>query len=549
MSDGVPIRSEIPSERDERWRLLVNAIGAIRDYGIFLLDVDGTVLTWNLGAQNIKGYAESEIVGRNFSVFYPPEEVARAHPQHELEQAGRTGRYEEEGWRVRKDGSRFWASIVITRLSDSAGRTIGFSKVTRDLSERRVADQRLIESEERFRLLVDGVRDYAIFALDPRGVVVSWNEGARRIKGYDEAEVLGRHFSIFYTPEEIQAGKCDFELEEAALTGRFEDEGWRVRKDGSMLWASVVITALRDRNRKLIGFTKITRDLTERRRAEIRLRHAYEELEKKVEDRTRDLSISNASLRDRELELEHAVRVRDEFLSIASHELKTPITTVKMQLQMLRNKTRPGGSGLPEPDRVRASLDVSIRQIDRLTVLIDDLLDVARAQGRKLGFHFESVDLSALLADNIAQLAEPAASARCTVTLEADPHVIGHLDRFRFEQVVVNLLSNAFKYAPGTQVRVILRKHGELARLVVRDGGPGVPLDARERIFGRFERATSSRNIGGLGLGLYIVKEIVEGHRGTVRVEGDAGQGASFVIEVPLNLIPVGPVGPVGAGA
>ena len=258
---------------DEPYRLLVDSI---RDYAIFLLDPDGNVASWNPGAERIKGYTADEVIGRHFSLFYPASAVERGRPERELDTARRVGRFEDEGWRVRKDGSRFWASVMISPVRNAEGRLLGYSKITRDLSERRENEERLRQSEERFRLLVESVQDYAIFLLDPEGRVASWNAGAQRIKGYTAQEIIGRSFMVFYPQDALDRNWPAIELEHAKRLGRFEDEGWRLRKDGSRFWANVVITALRDADGKLRGFAKITRDLTERRSQEERLRHSEE---------------------------------------------------------------------------------------------------------------------------------------------------------------------------------------------------------------------------------------------------------------------------------
>ncbi len=250
------------------YRLLVRGV---TDYAIFMLDPTGHIVSWNAGAERIKGYREEEITGKHFSVFYPPEDIAAGKPDNELAQAVVDGRIEDEGWRLRKDGTRFWANVVITALFDDTGVLRGFGKVTRDMTERRTAEAALLESEERFRLLVHGVLDYGIFMLDPTGRIVSWNAGAERIKGYKESEIVGKHFSVFYPPEDNAAGKPDRELAQAVVDGRLEDEGWRLRKDGTRFWANVVITALFDDTGVLRGFGKVTRDMTERRTAEAAL--------------------------------------------------------------------------------------------------------------------------------------------------------------------------------------------------------------------------------------------------------------------------------------
>jgi PAS domain S-box-containing protein len=259
-------------EASESAAVLRLLIDSVQDYAIFMLDPTGRVMTWNVGAQRCKGYAADEIIGRHFSTFYRAPDVAAGKCEYELEVAARAGRFEEEDWRVRKDGSEFWANVVITPMHGGDGTLVGFAKVTRDLTERRSAVEQRRRDEERFRLLIESVRDYAIFILDPSGIVATWNPGAARIKGYEPDEIIGRHFSVFYPEADVLAGKCDMELDIAAREGRFEDEGWRVRKDGSRLWANVVITALRDETGALTGFGKVTRDLTERKAAEERRR-------------------------------------------------------------------------------------------------------------------------------------------------------------------------------------------------------------------------------------------------------------------------------------
>jgi len=258
----------------DQLRMLVQGTN---DYAIFMLDPNGLVLTWNTGAERIKQYQSTEIIGQHFSKFYPPSAIARNWPEHELKVASAEGRFEDEGWRLRKDGSRFWANVVITALRDEQGKLLGYSKVTRDLTERKQAEESLRRSEERFRHMVESMHDYAIFMLDPQGQVVSWNAGAQRLKGYRADEIIGQHFSRFYPQEALDRGWPAHELRIATAEGRFEDEGWRVRKDGSQFWANVVVTALQDERGNLFGFSKITRDLTARKQAEENARRLAEE--------------------------------------------------------------------------------------------------------------------------------------------------------------------------------------------------------------------------------------------------------------------------------
>ena len=265
---------------DAQFRVFVESV---REYALIMLDPEGYIVSWNSGAAAIKGYRADEIIGKHFTRFYPQEALDRGLPEHELVVARESGRFEDEGWRIRKDGTRFWANVVITALRDSAGELMGFAKVTRDLTERRKAEEVLRMSESRFRSLIQGVRDYAIFMLDPDGRVATWNDGAQRIKGYTADEIIGAHFSKFYPAEAVERGFPAHEIEVALTEGRFEDEGWRLRKDGSRFWANVVLTTLRNEKGRLVGFSKITRDLTERRRHENALRASEERFRLLVE--------------------------------------------------------------------------------------------------------------------------------------------------------------------------------------------------------------------------------------------------------------------------
>jgi PAS domain S-box-containing protein len=256
---------------DSALRLLVQHVV---DYAIYLIDPNGFVTTWNLGAEKIKGYRPEEIIGAHFSRFFTPEDRARGFPELALATATREGRFESEGWRIRKDGARFWALAVIDAIRDDEGRLVGFAKITRDITERHMAQQALQESEAQFRRLVDGVTDYAIYMLDPSGVITNWNAGGRRIKGYETDEVVGRHFSMFFRPEDRAAGLPSRILETAAREGRYEAEARRVRKGGSEFWASVVVDAIHSDDGELLGFAKVTRDITERRAAQSALRES-----------------------------------------------------------------------------------------------------------------------------------------------------------------------------------------------------------------------------------------------------------------------------------
>jgi PAS domain S-box-containing protein len=257
-----------PPSDDSRYRQLIEAV---TDYAIYMLDANGFVTSWNPGAQRFKGYTAAEILGGHFSQFYAEEDRLAGKPARALATAAREGKFEGEGWRLRKDGSRFWAHVVIDPIRDSTGQLVGYAKITRDLTERRAAEEALRRSQEQFRLLVQGVTDYAIYMLDREGLITSWNAGAARIKGYSEAEIIGRHFSLFYRPEDSSEGQPMAALRNAEREGRFESEGWRVRKDGSQFWANVVVDPIRDDTGEIIGFAKVTRDVTAKRDAQLAL--------------------------------------------------------------------------------------------------------------------------------------------------------------------------------------------------------------------------------------------------------------------------------------
>ena len=489
---------ELVDARDDQARRLIDSL---YDYAIIMLDVSGRVRSWNSGAERIKGYRREEILGRHFSVFYPPEDVVVGRSERELRTAEKEGRFEEEGWRVRKSGERFWANVVLTTMRDAKGQLIGFGKVTRDLTERRKAEEQLRQSEERFRLLVTNVKDYAIFMVGPDGRVESWNAGAQRIKGYEAGEIIGQPITRFYPAELVAQGRPWALLHEAAASGHVQDVGWRVRKDGSPFWADVVITALRDESGQLRGFAKVTRDLTDRKRAE--------------EERLRLV------------QAQESIRLRDEFLAIASHELRTPLTALQLQLQSLLSRV-----DTHEP-AVTAKLERAVHSTERLAGLVETLMDVSRLSTGQLTLKPERMELLATVKDVTGRLQEAAAQADCPVLVREGAPIEGTWDRLRIEQVISNLLSNAFKHAAGSPVELSVTREGPEAVLVIHDKGPGIPEKDVARLFNRFERAAPMQHYGGLGLGLYVAREIVQAHGGSISVENPAEGGARFTVRLP----------------
>jgi PAS domain S-box-containing protein len=510
--------ADILGENNERFRLLVEGV---RDYAIYMLDLTGHIVSWSSGAQLIKGYTKNEVIGQHFSLFFTSEDRERGRPDTLLEIALREGKYQEEAWRVRKNGSQFWANILITPLYDAHGVLQGFGKVTRDLTERRQAQEALRQSEELFRLLVEGVRDYAIFMLDPTGHIVSWNSGAQLIKGYTAAEIIGRHFSTFYPLEDIRDGKPERELRIATTEGRYEEEGWRLRKDGSRFWANVLITAVFDAQGELRGFSKVTRDMTERKRAE--------EQRKQLEERELQL------LREREVraQMEAAMRMRDTFLTVLAHELRNPLTSLLGNAQlMLRRAQREGVlSG-----RDQRSLQVIVNQSERLNEMVSLQLDISRLHTGQLHIERVPVDVAALVRQVIEEVLPTL--TRHTVTYSGpDTPLLVEGDGLRLFQVLNNLIQNAIKYSPvGGVVQVQVERQDATVRIAVSDEGIGIPQAELPQLFQRFYRASNvdEGKISGFGVGLYLVKEIVTLHGGRVDVMSEEGHGSTFVITLPL---------------
>jgi len=506
---------------EERFRLLVESV---RDYAIFMLDPTGHVLSWNAGAERFKGYKASEIIGQHFSKFYPPEALAADLPGHELKVAAATGTFEDEGWRVRKDGSLFWANVVITAMRDPQGELIGYAKVTRDLTQRRRHEEALRQSEERFRILVEGVAGHAMFMLDVNGNVETWNVGAQRIKGYTAEEIVGRHFSVFYPLDVRQSGWPEHELRVAAERGSFVDEGWRLRKDGSTFWANVTITALRNAAGRLTGFAKLTRDMTETKRAQA-VEAAGQEREEILE-----------AERGARMAAQRATRVKDEFLATLSHELRTPLTSILGWTQILLR------SGLREvPADVAKAIAVIDRNARAQVHLINDLLDLSRIMTGKIRLDLQPVSLSEAV-EAAVESARPAAEAkdiRMTVTLDPAKAVV-RADSGRIQQVVWNLLTNAIKFTPkGGSVQVSSQRVGSQVQLSVSDDGIGIPVNFLPHVFDRFSQNDSSttRAYGGLGLGLAISKQLVELHGGSIRAtSAGEGLGSTFFVELPVSL-------------
>jgi PAS domain S-box-containing protein len=504
-------------KREERFRLMVEGV---RDYAIFMLDPTGHILTWNDGAQRVKGYAPNEIIGKHFSIFYTGEDLKSEKPKRELEIAIKTGKYEEEGWRVRKNGSVFWANVVITALSNEYNELIGFSKVTRDLSERRREEEVLRQSEERYRLLVEQVRDYGIFMLDEKGRIISWNEGARRMKGYEPTEILGKYFSIFYPEEDKLNDRPAQELKVAREQGKYEEEGWRVRKDGTVFWASVVITAIFNSKGIFLGYAKVTRDLTERKEAEIALLESSRKY-KLLADKLKE---TNSSLAEANKEL-------GEFTSIVSHDLQEPVRTVKSFLVLIEKKLSDKALNI---DELKTYISKAINASSRMRELISNLLEYAQLSKEEVAN--ENINVHEMVADVLQNLKSniEATDAIITINIKSET-VIG--DRIQLMQLIQNLLTNSLKFVENKIPEIVIENRYEKEHLLfsVKDNGIGIATESKDKIFDIFRREYAAKAYPGTGIGLSICKKIVDRHKGKIWFESERGNGTTFYFTIDNN--------------
>ncbi|MGB2587486.1 MAG: PAS domain S-box protein, partial [Pseudolabrys sp.] len=505
---------------DSRYRLLVEAI---EDYAIYMLDRTGIVTSWNPGAQRFKGYTADEIVGEHFSLFYTEEDQKKGVPALTLESAARDGRFENEGWRVRKDGTRFWAFVVIDPIRNRSGEIIGFSKITRDLTERKAAEENLWRSEAQFRLLVQGVTDYAICMLDKEGRVSSWNAGAQRIKGYHPYEIIGRHFSQFYTEEDREAAMPRKALETAAREGRFEREAERVRKDGSRFWAHIIIDAIRDDEGELIGFAKITRDITERKEAQEKVEKARE-----------------FSLQAQKLE------AIGQLTGGIAHDFNNLLTAVLGSLELLRKRLR------DDPKSI-ALLENAAQGAQRGTTLTKRMLAFAR--NYELNKEVTSIpDLVRGMTELLQRSIGPSFNLETHFPLSLKPIEV---DTNQLELALLNLTLNARDAMPdGGDIILAAREEsvaaahkgleaGNYIRVSVTDTGEGMD----EETLGRAtEPFFTTKGVGkGTGLGLSMVHGFAEQSGGRLILHSQKDRGTTAELWLPVAKASAQPVNPAQA--
>ena len=518
-------KNEELSLSEERYHKMVDEV---QEYAIIFLDKQGIIRNWNKGAQKIKQYEASEAVGQHFRMFYLPEDRHGKLPEILLDQAVIHGRAIHEGWRMRKDRSKFWGSITLTALHNDQGELFGFSKVTRDLTEKKMADDQLrnfatelqlsndalIKSEERYHKMISEVQDYAIILLDVNGNIQNWNMGAQKIKGYTAEEIIGKNFQIFYGQEDRQTELPQQLLSEAAKSGRAIHEGWRVRKDGSKFWGSIVITALHDEDSNVIGYSKVTRDLTEKKLTEDKLKEYVHELQSRNEE-------------------------LDRFAFATSHDLQEPLRKVQTFADLIEQN--PGDI---------ASVSRYVKKIissgDRMLSLIRSVLEYSRISKTvvtKVDTDLKEI-LSGVLGDYEVLIHEKQA------VVKSEPLPVISAIPAQVTQLFSNLLGNGLKFSTTLPVINISANKvssdliinwpeqlasGDYWEVVFSDNGIGFEPKYAEQIFSLFQRLHGKHEYSGTGIGLTLCKKIMDTHDGFIYAQGSPGQGATFYMYFPAK--------------
>lgn len=526
---GKIIHNRIAQQRGLNEEIYQKMIEEIQDYAIVLLDEKGYILKWNKGAEKIKGYKEDEILGKSFKIFYRDEDQAIGLPEKLLNEAAENGRAYHEGWRVRKDGVKFWGSVAITALHQEDGEIVGFSKVTRDLTEKKMAEDRLkevveqlakrneelIASEQRYHKMISEVQDYAILMLNEKGDVENWNSGAEFIKGYRASEILGKNFRIFYTEEDKLDGLPEKLLNEAKRNGKAAHEGWRVRKNGTRFWGSISITAFHDNNGKVIGYSKVTRDLTARKIADDKLKIYTKELESQ----------------NKELE---------QFAYVASHDLQEPLRKIQTFVEVIQRKPGDTNHVAKYFEKIRISAN-------RMSELIRSVLNFSKLS--RIEEVDTIIDLNEVLDQVKTDFEILIQEKKAEIKSEHLPSVIAVQEQMI--QLFTNLIANALKFTDKeTPVIDILSNvvykdqifnapesllDTKYAEIIVRDNGIGFDQQFSSKIFEMFQRLHGRNEFSGTGIGLALCKKIVENHKGYITVHSEVGKGASFYIYLPLR--------------
>ncbi|NWD40724.1 hybrid sensor histidine kinase/response regulator [Pseudomonas yamanorum] len=494
--------------QDDRYRLLVDAVV---DYAIYMLDTNGLIRSWNSGAKKIKQYEQSEVLGRHFSLFYTPEDLASDLPARALKSAEQSGRFEGEGWRIRKDGTRLWALVIIDPIRADDGTLIGFAKVTRDLTERKAAEQALRQSEQQFSLLVQGVTDYALYMLDPNGVITTWNAGAQRIKGYEPAEVIGKHYSLFFQREDADNKVPQRALETVIREGRYEGQGWRLRKDGTGFLAHVVIDPIKNEQGELVGFAKITRDVTESVQAQQEIKETREALfqAQKMES-------------------------LGQLTGGIAHDFNNLLMVILGSLELAKKR-------VPQDSRTYSLLNNAIAGAQRGATLTQRMLAFARRQE----LDPQPVDVGDLIrnmSDLLSRMLGAGISVDTQFPLVLRPVLV---DMSQLEMAVMNLVINARDAMEG-RGRILISAREDsfpgrpddserLICIAVFDTGPGMNDATLQRAMEPFFTTKGAGK--GTGLGLSMVHGLAAQSQGHFVLKSKEGEGTTAELWLPVAVM------------
>ena len=471
----------------------------VLNYAIFMLDTEGKIITWNKGANKLTRYPAEDIIGQHFSKLYLPDDINSGLPLFDLNKTLADGHSESAGWRIAKDGYIFWSENTLSPVYNHQQELLGFTAILRDFTESRLLEKSLRNSEERYRLLVEGVEDYSIIMLDPNGYIRTWNKGAEKIKGYKPEEIIGRHFSIFFTQEALEADIPNLELIKAREQGHSSYEGWRKRRDGSLFWGDIVLNALKNEKNQLIGFCKIARDLTSRRIQQ-------QELEKT----NKQLTLVNRDL--------------DNFIYVASHDLKAPILNIEGLMTLLQVEKN------MDTAEAKDIMQMIMQCINSFKTTIEDLTDISAIQKKFSLETLEKIDLSEILEQVKVNLKSELESTNTIIRCDFSRVPYLYFSRKNLRSILYNLLSNAIKYrSPDRAPDIYLKteiKAGGYVLFTIQDNGLGIEEKHQEKAFSIFKRVHN--HVEGRGLGLYLVKKMMDNSEGIIDMYSEKNEGTTF---------------------